>query len=111
MTLPSHPFQVNLHAVVELLSTHIYSNPRVFLRELIQNARDAIMTRIEAGTLTLDDALIQVTPVGPESGELVVTDNGAGMHREEMAELLFRLSSHGPAWAVRHRAAELLHGE
>ena len=88
MTLPSHPFQVNLHAVVELLSTHIYSNPRVFLRELIQNARDAIMTRIEAGTLTLDDALIQVTPVGPESGELVVTDNGAGMHREEMAELL-----------------------
>ncbi|MCG7443349.1 HSP90 family protein [Dermabacter vaginalis] len=88
MTLPSQPFQVNLHAVVELLSTHIYSRPSVFLRELIQNARDAIMTSIEQGTLAPDDALIRITPVGPESSELVVTDNGAGMYREDMAELL-----------------------
>ncbi|MCT1866366.1 HSP90 family protein [Dermabacter sp. p3-SID358] len=88
MTLPSQPFQVNLHAVVELLSTHIYSRPSVFLRELIQNARDAVMTRIEMGTLTLEEARIRITPVGPDSSELVVSDNGAGMHREDMAELL-----------------------
>ena len=39
------PFQVDLHGVVDLLSRHIYSGPQVYLRELIQNGRDAIASR------------------------------------------------------------------
>ena len=38
-------FQVDLRGLVDLLSHHLYSSPRVYLRELMQNAVDA---RLEA---------------------------------------------------------------
>lgn len=82
------PFQVNLHAVVELLSRNIYSHPSIYLRELIQNARDAVQSRIDAGHMSRDQALISITPTGPGQPELVVRDNGVGVRREEVASLL-----------------------
>jgi len=39
------PFQVDLKGVVDLLGRHIYSSPRVYLRELLQNGVDAITAR------------------------------------------------------------------
>ncbi|MYW62968.1 HSP90 family protein [Streptomyces sp. SID8379] len=54
MTLPdsaAHPaatdrtFQVDLRGLVDLLSHHLYSSPRVYLRELLQNAVDALTAR------------------------------------------------------------------
>ena len=42
MSADVQQFQVDLRGVVDLLSRHIYSSPRVYLRELLQNARDAI---------------------------------------------------------------------
>ncbi|MEU9643982.1 HSP90 family protein [Streptomyces sp. NPDC048188] len=47
----SHPagadrtFQVDLRGLVDLLSHHLYSSPRVYLRELLQNAVDALTAR------------------------------------------------------------------
>ena len=40
-----HTFQVDLRGLVDLLSHHLYSSPRVYLRELMQNAVDAITAR------------------------------------------------------------------
>lgn len=40
-----HTFQVDLRGLVDLLSHHLYSGPRVYLRELLQNAVDAITAR------------------------------------------------------------------
>ncbi|GHE54431.1 molecular chaperone HtpG [Streptomyces cellulosae] len=49
MTLPHHTpdrtFQVDLRGLVDLLSHHLYSSPRVYLRELMQNAVDALTAR------------------------------------------------------------------
>ncbi|MFD6726415.1 HSP90 family protein, partial [Streptomyces sp. NPDC060131] len=54
MTLPDAPsnpagtdrtFQVDLRGLVDLLSHHLYSSPRVYLRELLQNAVDALTAR------------------------------------------------------------------
>ncbi|WTC18924.1 HSP90 family protein [Streptomyces cellulosae] len=49
MTLPDHTpdrtFQVDLRGLVDLLSHHLYSSPRVYLRELMQNAVDALTAR------------------------------------------------------------------
>lgn len=54
MTLPHTPvspagadrtFQVDLRGLVDLLSHHLYSSPRVYLRELLQNAVDALTAR------------------------------------------------------------------
>lgn len=53
MTLPrpaspdgaDRAFQVDLRGLVDLLSLHLYSSPRVYLRELLQNAVDALTAR------------------------------------------------------------------
>ena len=42
---PSATFQVDLRGVVDLLARHLYSSPRVYLRELLQNGVDAITAR------------------------------------------------------------------
>jgi molecular chaperone HtpG len=70
-----HTFQVDLRGLVDLLSHHLYSSPRVYLRELLQNAVDAITARrgldpgapatvrivVDAGTLRVDDSGIGLT--------------------------------------------------
>ena len=38
-------FQVDLRGIVDLFSHHLYSSPRVYVRELLQNAVDAISAR------------------------------------------------------------------
>ena len=38
-------FQVDLRGMVDLLSRHLYSGPRVYVRELLQNALDAVAAR------------------------------------------------------------------
>ncbi|MEW2423868.1 HSP90 family protein [Streptomyces nigra] len=49
MTLPENTadrtFQVDLRGLVDLLCHHLYSSPRVYLRELMQNAVDALTAR------------------------------------------------------------------
>ncbi|WP_448720930.1 HSP90 family protein [Microbacterium natoriense] len=78
-------FQVDLRGVVDLLSRHIYSSPRVYLRELLQNARDAITARRE-----VDGAggRITITPFTDDSGEFVLRDDGIGLTATEVADLL-----------------------
>jgi molecular chaperone HtpG len=81
-------FQVDLRAVVELLARHVYSSPRVFVRELIQNGVDAVTAARQ-----LDPA----RPAGPieflpsdagGDGALVVRDPGIGLTVDEVHELL-----------------------
>jgi hypothetical protein len=40
-----HRVHVDLRGIIALLSDHLYSSPQVFLRELLQNATDAITER------------------------------------------------------------------
>jgi molecular chaperone HtpG len=80
-------FQVDLRAVVDLLSHHLYSSPRVYLRELLQNAADAITARQQADPAA--PAVISLEP--PEltgDGTLRVHDSGIGLTEPEVHELL-----------------------
>lgn len=80
-------FRVDLRGVVEILSHHLYSSPKVFVRELLQNARDALTAR--AG---LDDRAARGGPGGirvvVEDGTIVVEDDGIGLTADEMRDLL-----------------------
>jgi molecular chaperone HtpG len=78
-------FQVDLRGVVDLLSRHIYSSPRVYLRELLQNARDAITARREVDG---GGGHIRITPLTAENGEFVLRDDGVGLTASEVADLL-----------------------
>jgi molecular chaperone HtpG len=88
---PQHQtFQVDLRGVVDLLSHHLYASPRVFIRELLQNAVDAITAR------RIDEpeapALVRIeTSGGP--GLLRVHDTGIGLTEAQVHELLATIGS------------------
>lgn len=81
-------FQVDLSGIVDLLSRHLYSGPQVYLRELLQNAVDAVTARreIEAGA----DATIRISTDVDSQGRSVleIVDSGVGLTSAEAAELL-----------------------
>ncbi|WP_405115044.1 HSP90 family protein [Micromonospora sp. NBC_01405] len=80
-------FQVDLRGVVDLLSHHLYGSPRVYVRELMQNAVDAITAR--RATEPDAPALVRIEP--PEltgDGTLRVHDTGIGLTEAQVHELL-----------------------
>lgn len=85
MSADVQQFQVDLRGVVDLLSRHIYSSPRVYLRELLQNARDAITARREVDG---GGGRIRITALTDGSGEFVLRDDGVGLNAAEVGDLL-----------------------
>ena len=80
-------FQVNLTGVVDLLSKHIYSSPRVYLRELLQNGRDALAARAELDGADASRG-IRITPLSEHNDTFQFQDDGVGLTADEMTELL-----------------------
>jgi molecular chaperone HtpG len=78
-------FQVNLGGIIDLLSHHIYSSPQVFIRELLQNAVDAITARLHAEPDYQGEVYIEVLEIeDDERPALVFRDNGIGLTEEEI---------------------------
>ena len=83
-------FRVDLRGLVEVLSHHLYSSERVYLRELVQNARDAVAARVEFGHDI--EGLIEIEPAWG-TDPLIVRDNGIGLTAEDMRTLLSMIGS------------------
>jgi molecular chaperone HtpG len=83
-------FQVDLRGIVEILSHHLYSSPRVYVRELLQNARDAVIGRLRVEPNAFEGmqrAPIEVL-VDDASRSIVVRDYGIGLTEDEARGLL-----------------------
>lgn len=78
-------FQVDLRGIVDLLSHHLYASPRVYARELLQNAADAITARRAADP---DAAPGRVVVEPAVDGSLRVHDNGIGLTEEQVHTFL-----------------------
>lgn len=76
-------FQVDLRGIVDLFSHHLYSSPRVYVRELLQNAVDAISAR----RLAEPDAPASIT-LSTDGATLSVTDTGIGLAPDQVRTLL-----------------------
>lgn len=85
-TPTSHTFQVDLRGLVDLLSHHLYSSPKVYVRELLQNAVDAITARaqIEPGF----EPGTQHVAIVADGKRLRITDPGVGLTLPEVHKLL-----------------------
>lgn len=86
-----HHFQVNLGGMIEILSNNLYSEKKVFIRELLQNATDAIrMRELEdpefQGKITMD--VIQ-----GDAPVLMIEDNGIGLNEDEIHRFLASIGS------------------
>jgi len=84
-----HRFQVSLRGVIDLLSHHLYSSPGVYVRELLQNATDAIRARQflepgHEGTVRLE--LMEKQDGTPPT--LLFSDDGVGLTEDEIHRFL-----------------------
>lgn len=79
----NYNFQVNLDGIISLLSENLYSNPGVYIREVLQNAIDAItaykkINQDFEGIINFE--LLEDT--------LIIEDNGIGLTLEDIHSFL-----------------------
>lgn len=97
----SFEFQTEVKQLLDLMIHSLYSNPDVFLRELISNASDAL-DRLRFAGLTkpewLPDGELGITlRIDPEERMLTVSDCGIGMSREEVVLNIGTIAKSGTA--------------
>ncbi|MFD9690349.1 molecular chaperone HtpG [Kitasatospora sp. NPDC059088] len=95
-------FQAETRQLLQLVIHSIYSNKDIFLRELISNASDALdKLRLESLTdtdLDVDTSDLHITlEVDRAARTLTVRDNGIGMTRDEVVELIGTIAKSGTA--------------
>jgi molecular chaperone HtpG len=86
--LENFKFQVNLSGIIDILANHLYSDESVFVRELLQNATDAITARKQLESNfnpAVEFELITDNKLAPQ---IIVTDNGIGLTIEEVHAFL-----------------------
>ena len=84
-----YKFQINLGGIIDLLSNHIYSNPQIYVRELLQNGVDAILARRYVEPEHEGALRIRVFDAAENSQPaLVFEDNGIGLNEEEIHQFL-----------------------
>lgn len=93
-------FQVNLQGIIQLLSKNLYSSEHVFLRELLQNAVDAITARKSADTDF--EPRIRVQFLEGEEPQIVFSDNGIGLDENEIVAFLTTIGSSTKRETVRN---------
>jgi molecular chaperone HtpG len=100
MTAQTHSFQAEVAQLLKLVTHSLYSNPDIFLRELISNASDACdKLRFEAlnnSGLFEDAPDLQVRiEVDPQARTLSITDNGIGLSQQEAIDNLGTIAKSG----------------
>ncbi len=97
------PVEIHLPGLLKLLGEHLYSDPQVALREMIQNAHDSCVRRREEdqGVAGTYQPTIHVYPDHAER-QLIIEDNGSGLTREEISTFLATIGR-GYTGALRER--------
>ena len=99
-------FQAEARQLLHLVVHSIYSNKDIFLRELISNASDALdKLRLDAYRdkdldADVSDLHIEIA-VDKEQRTLTVRDNGIGMSRDEVVDLIGTIARSGTAELLR----------
>jgi len=93
-------FQAEARQLLQLMIHSIYSTKDVFLRELISNASDALdklrLAAYQDKDLDVDTSDLHVSlETDPPERTLTVRDNGIGMSRDEVVELIGTIAKSG----------------
>ncbi|NDP64773.1 molecular chaperone HtpG [Polaromonas sp.] len=100
MQKQTRPFQAEVAQLLKLVTHSLYSNPEIFLRELISNASDACdKLRFEAlndaGLYENDSELKVRVSFDAAAKTLTITDNGIGMSQQEAIDHLGTIAKSG----------------
>lgn len=104
-------FQTEVKQLLHLMVHSLYSNREIFLRELISNANDACdklrFLALDSPDLMEADAELSVRiSVDPESKELVISDNGIGMTRDDAVSNLGTIAKSGTAEFIKNLSGD-----
>ncbi|HPF40662.1 MAG TPA: HSP90 family protein [Phycisphaerae bacterium] len=103
-------FKVDLRGIIDLAANHLYTSPDVFVREVIQNAVDALTARRRGEPDHRGFVRLELTNgEDDQPGTLCVVDNGIGLTTPEVHEFLSSVggsSKREDAEAVAERFAE-----
>jgi molecular chaperone HtpG len=99
-------FQAEARQLLQLMVHSIYSNKDIFLRELISNSSDALdKLRLESmlnKDLDADTSDLHIAvDADPEARTLTITDNGIGMSRDDVVQLIGTIAKSGTAELLR----------
>jgi molecular chaperone HtpG len=99
-------FEAEARQLLQLMVHSIYSNKDTFLRELISNSSDALdKVRLEAfrdKDLEVDTSDLHIDiEIDKENRTLTVRDNGIGMSRDEVVNLIGTIAKSGTAEFLR----------
>ena len=100
MSKQSHSFQAEVAQLLHLVTHSLYSNPDIFLRELVSNASDACdKLRFEAlnnSALYEDQPELEVRiAFDKDARTITISDNGIGMSEQEAIEHLGTIAKSG----------------
>lgn len=111
MSAVNHAFQAEVSQVLRLVIHSLYSNPEIFLRELLSNASDALDKRRfsalqNPALLTSEETLkVRLIP-NKEQSTLTIWDTGIGMGEEELKQSLGTI-----AWSGSREFLKKLEGQ
>lgn len=98
-TMAAHNFQVDLEGIIRLLSKNLYSSETVFIRELIQNSRDAWLARYLKDPENCPPPRLEFHLWHyPEEILLEIEDHGIGLTEDEVHQFVATIgasSKHG----------------
>ena len=111
MQKQTRPFQAEVAQLLKLVTHSLYSNPEIFLRELISNASDACdKLRFEAlndaGLYENDSELKVRVTFDTAAKTLTITDNGIGMSQQEAIDHLGTIAKSGTRDFVSHLSGD-----
>jgi molecular chaperone HtpG len=100
MSKHTHAFQAEVAQLLHLVTHSLYSNPDIFVRELVSNASDACdKLRFEAlnNAALLEDApnLEVRVAFDKDSKTITITDNGIGLSEQEAIDNLGTIAKSG----------------
>ncbi|HKD73899.1 MAG TPA: ATP-binding protein, partial [Ktedonobacterales bacterium] len=79
------PVEIHLPGLLKVLGEHLYSDPRVALRELIQNAHDSCVRRREEDVAVAGAYVPAIrVRIDHSARQIVIDDNGSGLTRDEI---------------------------
>lgn len=104
-------FQTEVSRLLHLMIHSLYSNPEIFLRELVSNASDAAdKLRFESlsnpSLLSEDPDLKIWVDVDPAAKTITIRDNGIGMSRDEVIANLGTIARSGTAEFVKQLSGD-----
>ena len=100
MTSEHQSFQAEVRQLLDIVIHSLYTDREIFTRELVSNASDALeklklIQLTESGVYEPEQALqIEIT-TDEENRQLVITDRGIGMTREELVQNLGTIAHSG----------------